>query len=98
MKVDKQLISRLEHLARLELSEEEKQQLQGDLTEILNMVEKLQELDTSNVEPLIYINEEVNVWRKDQVAHQVQREEALKNAPDSDGEFFKVAKVIDLKK
>ena len=96
MKIDKQLISRLEHLARLELSEEEKNRLMGDLNEILQMVEKLQELDTSNVEPLIYINEAINVWREDQVENQVTQEEALKNAPDQDGTYFKVAKVIDL--
>lgn len=96
MKIDKQLISRLEHLARLELSEEEKNRLMGDLNEILQMVEKLQELDTSNVEPLIYINEAVNIWREDQVKNQVPQKEALKNAPDQDGAHFKVAKVIDL--
>lgn len=96
MKIDKQLISRLEHLARLELSEEEKNRLMGDLNEILQMVEKLQELDTSDVEPLIYINEAVNVWREDQVKNQVSQEEALKNAPNQDGTYFKVAKVIDL--
>ena len=96
MKIDKKLISRLEHLARLELSDEENERLIGDLNEILQMVEKLQELDTENVDPLIYINEAVNVWREDQVKNQVPRQEALKNAPDQDGTYFKVAKVIDL--
>lgn len=94
MKINKELISRLEHLARLELSDAEKERLNGDLNEILQMVEKLQELDTANVEPLIYINEAMNVWREDQVAHQVSREEALRNAPNDDGVHFKVAKVI----
>lgn len=96
MKIDKQLISRLEHLARLELSSEEKKRLMGDLNEILQMVEKLQELDTSNVDPLIYINEAVNIWREDEVKNQVSQEAALKNAPDQNGTYFKVAKVIDL--
>lgn len=90
------LISRLEHLARLELSEVERQSLQVDLSNILTMVEKLQELDTNNVEPLVYLNEDVNVWREDQVQHQVEREKALQNGPQQDGTFFMVPKVIDL--
>jgi aspartyl-tRNA(Asn)/glutamyl-tRNA(Gln) amidotransferase subunit C len=96
MTVNTDLISRLEHLARLELSAQERLSLQSDLTNILDMVEKLQELDTTQVEPLVYMNEEVNVWREDEVKHQVEREAALKNAPDQDGTFFKVPKVIDL--
>ena len=98
MDVDKNLISRLEHLARLELSEDEKERIAGDLQEILNMVEKLQELDTESVEPLVYVNEGVNVLREDVVSNQAERKEALKNAPDSDGVYFKVPKVINLKK
>ena len=96
MTIDKQLILRLEHLARLELSEEERSHLQADLNKILEMVEKLQELDTENVAPLTYINEEVNVLREDEVKHQVDRETALSNAPDRNEAFFKVPKVIDL--
>ncbi|PHN03798.1 Asp-tRNA(Asn)/Glu-tRNA(Gln) amidotransferase subunit GatC [Flavilitoribacter nigricans] len=96
MQIDEKLISRLEHLARLELSGEERAHIQGDLNKILDMVEKLNELDTTNVQPLVYINEEGNVWREDEVRNQLPREKALKNAPDEDGTFFKVPKVIDL--
>lgn len=97
MTIDEKLISRLEQLARLELLPEEKERLRGDLNNILAMVEKLQELDTTGVEPLVYINEEVNVLRDDEVKNQVSREDALKNAPKSDGTYFRVPKVIDLK-
>jgi aspartyl-tRNA(Asn)/glutamyl-tRNA(Gln) amidotransferase subunit C len=97
MQIDEKLISRLEHLARLELSKEERLHLQQDLNKILQMVEKLNELDTTNVDPLVYINEEGNVWRQDEVNHQISREKALKNAPDQNGTFFKVPKVIDTK-
>ncbi len=97
MKIDKQLISKLENLARLKLSEDESKDLQTDLNAILEMVEKLQELDTEGVEPLVYINEEVNVFRKDKVENQVSQDEALRNAPDHDGSFFKVPKVINKK-
>lgn len=96
MQIDEKLISRLEHLARLELSGEERSHIQKDLNKILDMVEKLNELDTTNVKPLVYINEEGNVWREDAVKNQLDREKALKNAPDQDGTFFKVPKVIDL--
>jgi aspartyl-tRNA(Asn)/glutamyl-tRNA(Gln) amidotransferase subunit C len=96
MQIDETLILRLENLARLELSATERTKMQGSLTDILTMVEQLNTLDTEGVEPLIYINEDVNVWREDTVNHQLERRDALKNAPDSDGTFFKVPKVIDL--
>ncbi len=94
MKIDKNLISRLETLAKLKLSDNEKEDLAGDLTNILNMVEKLQEVDTEGVEPLVYMNDEVNKLRPDQVENMVKQAEALKNAPDSDGTYFKTPKVI----
>lgn len=94
MKIDQSLISRLEHLARLELSETEKQGIQSDLNNILQMVEKMNEVDTDNVEPLIYINEQENVWREDEVKDQVERSDALRNAPDKNEAFFKVPKMI----
>ena len=96
MLIDTALISRLEELARLELSDGERQQLAGDLSNILKMVETLEELDTEGVEPLVYINNEVNVLRADEVRHQLPTADALRNAPDTDGTYFKVPKVIDL--
>lgn len=96
MEVDKKLISRLEELARLELSESEREALRKDLNEILGMVEKLQEPDLEGVEPLIHIGEALNLWRRDEVTGQVSRADALRNAPDSEGPFFRVPKVIDL--
>ncbi len=98
MKIDKNLISRIEHLARLQLSEEERTQIQGDLNNILQMVSKLDELDTEGVEPLVYMTDQVNIMREDEVKNQVPRTEGLKNAPDKNEQFFKVPKVIDLKK
>lgn len=95
MQIDTQLILRLEELARLELSEAERTQLTGDLSEILKMVEKLEELDTTGVDPLVYINSEVNVLRADEVNNQVSTATAFVNAPATDGTYFKVPKVID---
>ena len=96
MQIDKDLILKLEKLSRLQLSEEERVKIQQDLNKILGMVEKLQELDLSKVEPLVYISEEVNVLREDEVKNQVQREAALANAPDRNEQYFKIAKVIDI--
>ena len=96
MKVDKNLILRIEHLARLQLSDSERRHIQGDLNNILDMVSKLDELNTEGIEPLVYITEQVNAFREDEVHNQVERKEALKNAPDANDTFFKVPKVIDL--
>lgn len=94
MKVDKALILKLEKLARLKLSDSERQQIQGDLNNILKMVGKIEELDLERVEPLVYITEEVNVLRKDEVKDQVDRVDALSNAPDKTDLYFRVPKVI----
>ena len=96
MEIDKQLISKLEELARLELTAAERESLRRDLNEILGMVEKLQELELDEVQPLIYVNDTCTGPRPDRISGQVSREDALKNAPQTDGEFFLVPKVIDL--
>lgn len=94
MKVDTDLILKLEKLARLELSTAERDLIKNDLGNILNLVDKLQSLDTQNVEPLIYLNDTVNNLRTDEVHQPITREEALKNAPLANDTFFKVPKVI----
>jgi aspartyl-tRNA(Asn)/glutamyl-tRNA(Gln) amidotransferase subunit C len=81
-------------LARLKFSEDELQNFTHQLNQILKYVEKLNELDTENVEPLSHPIEGNNVFREDILRPSISREEALKNAPDSDDEFFKVPKVI----
>ena len=96
MKADRNLILKLENLARLELTEVEREKLQGSLSDILTMVEKLEELNTEGVEPLVYINEEVSILREDIVKNQLSQSDALKNAPDHNKAHFKVPKVIDL--
>lgn len=96
MTVDRTLILKLENLARLELTDGEREKLQNSLSDILTMVDKLEELDTEGVEPLIYINEEVSMLREDVVKNQLSKIDALKNAPDHNNAYFKVPKVIDL--
>ena len=95
MKIDTALISRLEKLARLQLSPAEREKMTDDLQLILDMVDKLKELDTSDVEPLVYLNGEQNITREDEIANQLTQNKALRNAPKHDGRFFRVPKVIE---
>ena len=94
MTIDKNLILRLERLAMLELSEGEREQLQGELNDMLQMISKLEELDTHEVEPLIHLSQRTNALRADKVKGQVSVEKALQNAPNHNGAFFQVPKVI----
>jgi len=95
MQIDRSLISRLENLARLRLEEDEREALQRDLAAILDLVEKLREVDTEGVQPLEFLHTLNPPPRPDEVRGQVSREEALRNAPDTDGTYFRVPKVID---
>lgn len=94
MQIDETLILKLEKLARLQLSAADKTKFAGDLTDILKMVDTLQTLDTTGVEPLVYMTDAENVLRDDVVAHQLTQSEALENAPKQDGQYFRVPKVI----
>jgi aspartyl-tRNA(Asn)/glutamyl-tRNA(Gln) amidotransferase subunit C len=94
MQIDTALISRLEKLARLQLGESEREKLGSDLQNILDMVDKLRELDTEGVEPLVYLNENEDALRPDGVSGQLSAQEALQNAPAHDGQYFRVPKVI----
>ncbi len=96
MTIDRNLILKLENLTRLELSETERVKLTGSLNDILAMVDKLKEVNTEGVAPLVYINEEPQILREDVVKNQLPRKEVLSNAPDHNGVYFKVPKVIDL--
>jgi aspartyl-tRNA(Asn)/glutamyl-tRNA(Gln) amidotransferase subunit C len=69
--------------------------MQSDLVDILAMCEKLNEVDTEGVEPLIYLTNSETVLREDVVVQTITHEEALKNAPKADSDFFRVPKVID---
>ena len=94
MKIDNELVDRLAELSKLEFDEQAKEGLKKDLQKILNLVEKLEEIDVEGVEPLIYMTDETNVLRKDVVKDTVTKEEALLNAPQRDSDYFKVPKVI----
>lgn len=94
MEVNDALVDKLAHLARLKFNVIEKEDIKNDLQKMIAFVEKLNELDTTGVEPLLHMTDEVNILRDDEVKGSISREEALKNAPMHDEQFFKVPKVI----
>lgn len=95
MKITDEKIEALAHLSRLSFEGVEKESIKKDLENILDMCEKMKSVDTDGVEPLIYMTNAQNVLRKDEVSQEITREEALKNAPKKDSDFFRVPKVID---
>jgi aspartyl-tRNA(Asn)/glutamyl-tRNA(Gln) amidotransferase subunit C len=95
MNIDKETVEKVAHLARLELSETEKKDMIKDMSKILDFMAKLNELDTTGVEPLVYMTDGANILREDVVKQTITHEEALKNAPKHDEDYFLVAKVIE---
>ncbi len=94
MEVNDALVDKLAHLARLKFDDAEKEEIKQDLQRMITFVEKINELDLENVDPMLYMTNEMNILREDEVSPSISREEALKNAPEHDGIFFKVPKVI----
>ncbi len=94
-KLDKSQVRKVAKLSRLELSEKEVEEFTGQLSAILDYVEKMNELDTQNVEPLAHCLPISNVFRPDQIRESLGAEKTLANAPDRDGNFFKVPKILD---
>ena len=94
MEVTNELIDHLAHLARLEFNGEEKTKIKADLENILSFVDQLQQVNTDGLEPLIYMTEEENILREDEAKVTISQEEALKNAPHKDSDYFKIPKVV----
>jgi aspartyl-tRNA(Asn)/glutamyl-tRNA(Gln) amidotransferase subunit C len=94
MNINDEMIDKLANLARLEFNEEEKEEIKNDLRKMIGFIDKLNELDTTGVEPLLHMSDNVNILREDEVSGMITQEEALKNAPLHDDQFFKVPKVI----
>ena len=92
MEISKEQIKHLAHLSRLELSEAEIDAMQGDMSKILDFVAQVEKLDLEGVEPLTQMSKSVNVMRQDEVANMISKEDALKNAPDENSDYFRVSK------
>ncbi len=95
MKITMQEVEHVARLARLELSEAEKQRMRAQLDSILSYIDKLNELDTSAVEPTSHVLPLTNVFREDEIRPSLSQEEALANAPDRHDFFFRVPKILE---
>ena len=94
MEITNKLIEDIAALAKLEFDEKSAEQMKVDLERIIGFIDKLSEIDTDGVEPLIYLSEEVSVLREDEIKAVVSQVEALKNAPEKDSDYFKVPTVL----
>lgn len=96
MSVTKEEVNYVANLARLQLDDEEAEHLKEDMNKILGYMEKLRELDTSDVEPLEHVTEKTSSsFREDKAKVPISHEDALKNAPDADSDYFRVPRVIE---
>ncbi len=94
MQVTDELFDKIATLSRLEIKAKEREAMKQGMQKMLGFVEKLNELDTTGVAPVLHMSLEVNVLRNDEVKGSMSRNEALQNAPTKDEQFFKVPKVI----
>lgn len=94
MEINHDLIDHLAHLSRLRFDGAEKEAIRNDLGKMVAFVEKLQEVDTTGVAPLLHMGDSINMLREDRVEGMISPEAALLNAPVKDAAFFKVPTVI----
>lgn len=94
MKLSKNEVEHVANLARLNLSDEELETMTGQLDNILSYVDKLEEIDTTDITPTTHVFSVSNAFREDVVKESLDQSEAVKNGPEQNGEFFQVPKVI----
>jgi len=92
MSISKEQIKHLAHLSRLQLSDKEVDAMQGDMENILKFVAQIDKLDLTGVEPLTQMSDSVDVMREDEISDMLTKEQALKNAPDANSDYFRVPK------
>ncbi|OCX53452.1 glutamyl-tRNA amidotransferase [Mucilaginibacter sp. PPCGB 2223] len=92
--MNKETVDKIAHLARLEVTDAEREELIKDMENILGFMDKLNEIDTTGVEPLVYMTTTLSPLRPDVVRQEITHEQALENAPEHDDDHFRVAKVI----
>ena len=95
MTIDLKTVKHISKLSRISIEEEKAKKLSNDLNSIFEFIEKLNELDTSKIEPLTSIAETTLKLRKDKIESKNIREDILKNSPDKNKDFFVVPKVVE---
>jgi aspartyl-tRNA(Asn)/glutamyl-tRNA(Gln) amidotransferase subunit C len=93
--IDRQQVEKVAHLSRLDLTDQELQLFSGQLSAIVEYIQKLDELKTDNVEPLAHCLPVHNVFREDTVRPSLEVEKAMENAPDRADDFFRVPQIMD---
>lgn len=96
MIIKKENVNKIAHLARLEFDDKGCEDMAKDMNKILEWMDKLNELDTKDVQPLTHMSAELNVLREDAVKNTLSHADALKNAPKKDSDYFRVPKVLDI--
>jgi len=94
MKITDEVVDHIAHLARLEFIGNEKEEIKQDMEKIIAFMDKLNTVNTDGVEPLMFMSDAVNVLRDDVAEATVSKEEALKNAPKKDSDYFRIPKVL----
>ncbi|MDN3669884.1 Asp-tRNA(Asn)/Glu-tRNA(Gln) amidotransferase subunit GatC [Echinicola jeungdonensis] len=95
MKIDINTLKKIAHLARLEFDEKSAEKMTKDMTQILDWVEHLNQVDTEGVEPITTMSSEINIIREDKVGKHLSHERGLRNAPQRDSDYFRVPKVLE---
>lgn len=94
MKITEEMVDHIAHLARLEFEGDKKLAIQQDMEKIISFMNKLNEVPTENIEPLIFMNETFNNLREDVAVETITHEQALRNAPKKDSDYFRIPKVL----
>ncbi len=95
MAISKEEVQHIASLARLRFSDEEEDRMADEMSSLLDYVDKLREVDTAGVPPMSHVLTEENVFREDEVEQRIKRKDALSNAPETDGTYVLVPKVIE---
>ena len=94
MEITNEMVDKLANLSKLNFDVQEKEAIKNDLSSMIGFIEQLQKVDTKGIEPLLHMSNTKNILREDILNGSVTRENALSNAPNTDGQYFKVPKVI----
>jgi aspartyl-tRNA(Asn)/glutamyl-tRNA(Gln) amidotransferase subunit C len=95
MKISKQDVEKIAHLARLELDPSKTEDIQSSINKVLEWMEALNQVDTTGVEPLVHMTSSINQFREDVALQNLDRQTALDLAPDANDQYFKVPQVIE---
>lgn len=93
MNIDDNLINHLSNLAKLSFEGDNREALKKDLEKIIGFMNQLNTLETTNVQPLVFMTDEVNRLRVDEAHLEISKNEALKNGPNHDSDYFRIPKV-----